>query len=223
MLNKQVFHKVLGKGTITNKELIGENKVYITVDFSDRRAIFLFPDAFKSFLTTEDKEINSIVENATNEQKKQLEKEEKSKITNPATSLSSLQSPKVNSDEIYKKRTVYSQTNAEFLNTQFGTKYEKWYKSTWEYSYNIVVWMGFVDGKERENWINYWTDKSCSIMIEKYNGIDGSIASRAINHPYRIIVEKDFSSSRHEYSVHGLFKHDENDSTIYKHVWRKIV
>ncbi|MBR2295851.1 MAG: hypothetical protein IKA43_00415, partial [Clostridia bacterium] len=122
-----------------------------------------------------------------------------------------------------QERTVYAQTNAEFLNSEFGTNYEKWYKSTWEYDYNTVVWMGFVDGKERDSWINFWADKDHTVMIEEYNGVDGAIAERAIKYPFRIVAEKDFSSYTHKYYVRGLFRYDAKSSTTYHHVWRKVV
>ena len=126
------------------------------------------------------------------------------------------------SSKANEERTVYAQTNAEFLNSEFGTNYEQWYKSTWEYSYNTVVWMGFVDGKERKNWINYWADKDHTVMIEKYTGIDRVAADKAIEYSYRIIAEKDFSYYSHKYYVRGLFKYDAKESSTYKHIWRKV-
>lgn len=223
MLNKTVFHKIFGKGTITSQETTADNKVYITVDFGDKKSTFPFPDTFKTFLTTEDEELKVFVENALKEQR--IKKEEQKKITvvvQPVIKNPNSNSPKTATSKAYEKRTVYAQTNAEFLNSEFGTNYEQWYKSTWEYDYNTVVWMGFVDGKERDSWINFWSDKDHTVMIEEYNGVDGAIAERAIKYQFRIVAEKDFSSYTHKYYVRGLFKYDAKESSTYKHIWRKV-
>ena len=127
-----------------------------------------------------------------------------------------------NNGASYKERTVDAQTNAEFLNSEFRTNYVQWYKSVWTLDYNTRVWMGFVDGKIRQNWRNYWADKSCTVMIEEYVGKDTTVARRAIEVDYRIIAEKDFSFPIHKYYVRGLFKYDKENSTSFKHIWRKI-
>ena len=214
MLNKTVFHKSFGKGTITSQETTANNKVYITVDFGDKKSTFPFPDTFKTFLTTEDEELKEIINNAFENQE-----------TDGRLSGGSFVDPiiKTSTGKDCQERTVYAQTNAEFLNLEFGTNYEKWYKSTWEYDYKTVVWMGFVDGKERDSWINFWSDKDHTVMIEEYNGVDGAIAERAIKYPFRIVAEKDFSSYTHKYYVRGLFRYDAKSSTTYQHVWRKVV
>ena len=214
MLNKTVFHKSFGKGTIISQETTADKKVYITVDFGDKKSIFPFPDTFKTFLTTDDGELKEIINNAFENQE-----------TDGRLSGGSFVDPpmKTSTGKDCQERTVYAQTNAEFLNSEFGTNYEKWYKSTWEYDYNTVVWMGFVDGKERDSWINFWSDKDHTVMIEEYNGVDGAIAERAIKYPFRIVAEKDFSSYTHKYYVRGLFRYDAKSSTTYQHVWRKVV
>ena len=222
MLNKTVFHKSFGKGTITSQETTADNKVYITVDFGDKKSTFPFPDTFKTFLTTEDEELKVFVENALKEQ--QIKKEEQKKITTaqPIIKSSPSSSPKIVSSKPYEERTIYAQTNAEFLNSEFGTNHKGFQRSTWEYDYNTVVWMGFVDGKERDGWINFWSDKDRTVMIEEYNGVDGAIAERAIKYPFRIVAEKDFSYYSHKFYVRGLFKCDAKESSTYKHVWRKV-
>jgi hypothetical protein len=214
MLNKTVFHKSFGKGAIISQETTADNKVYITVDFGDRKSIFPFPDTFKTFLTTEEEELKEIINNAFENQE-----------TDEGLSDDPIVDPPIETStgKECQERTVYAQTNAEFLNLEFGTNYEKWYKSTWEYSYNTVVWMGFVDGKERDSWINFWSDKDHTVMIEEYNGVDGAIAERAIKYPFRIVAEKDFSSYTHKYYVRGRFRYDAKSSTTYQHVWRKVV
>ena len=214
MLNKTVFHKSFGKGTITSQETTADNKVYITVDFGDKKSTFPFPDTFKTFLTTEDEELKEIINNAFENQE-----------TDVSLSGGSFVDPPIKTSigKYCQERTVYAQTNAEFLNLEFGTNYEKWYKSTWEYDDNIVVWMGFVDAKERDRWINFWSDKDPTVMIEEYNGVDGAIAERAIKYPFRIVAEKDFSSYKHKYYVRGLFRYDAKSSTTYQHVWRKVI
>ena len=146
MLNKTVLHKSFGKGTITSQETTADNKVYITVDFGDKKSTFPFPDAFKTFLTTEDEELKVLVENALEEQHSKKEELKKITTVQPIIKSSPSSSPKTVSSKAYEERTVYAQTNAEFLNSEFGTNYEQWYRSTWEYSCNTVVWMGVVNG-----------------------------------------------------------------------------
>ena len=223
MLNKTVFHKSFGKGTITSQETTADNKVYITVDFGDKKSKFPFPDTFKTFLTTEDAELKVLVENALEEQHSKKEEQKKIKTVQPIINSSPSSSPKIVSSKAYEERTVYAQTNAEFLNSEFGTNYEQWYRSTWEYSCNTVVWMGVVNGTENNNWANHWLDKDHSVMIEEYNGVDGAIAEMAIKYPFRIVAEKDFSSYTHKYYVRGLFRYDAKSSTTYQHVWCKVV
>ena len=222
MLNKTVFHKSFGKGTIISQETTADNKVYITVDFGDKKSTFPFPDTFKTFLATEDEELKALVENALEEQHSKKEELKKITTVQPIIKSSPSSSPKIVSSKAYEERTVYAKTNAKFLNSEFGTNYDKWYKSTWVYSYDTVVWMGFVDFQEREKWINYWADKDRTVMIEEYNGIDGAIAGKAIKYPFRIIAQKEFSSYSHKYYVRGLFRYDAKESSTYKHVWRKI-
>ena len=222
MLNKTVFHKSFGKGTIISQETTADKKVYITVDFGDKKSIFPFPDTFKTFLTTEDEELKILVENALEEQHSKKEELKKITTVQPIIKSSPSSSPKIVSSKAYEERTVYAQTNAEFLNSEFGTNLNGFQRSTWEYSYNTVVWMGFVDGKERKNWINYWADKDHTVMIEEYTGIDRVAADKAIEYSYRIIAEKDFSYYSHKFYVRGLFKYDAKESSTYKHIWRKV-
>jgi hypothetical protein len=222
MLNKTVFHKSFGKGTITSQETTADNKVYITVDFGDKKSTFPFPDTFKTFLTTEDEEFKVLVENALEEQHSKKEEQKKITTVQPIIKSSPSSSPKMVSSKAYEERTVYAQTNAEFLNSEFGTNYEQWYRSTWEYSCNTVVWMGVVNGAENNNWANHWLDKDHSVMIEEYTGIDRVAADKAIEYSYRIIAEKDFSYYSHKFYVRGLFKYDAKESSTYKHIWRKV-
>ena len=222
MLNKTVFHKSFGKGTITSQEKTADNKVYITVDFGDKKSTFPFPDTFKTFLTTEDEELKVLVENALEEQHSKKEEQKKITTVQPIIKSSPSSSPKIVSNKAYEERTVYAQTNAEFLNSEFGTNYEQWYRSTWEYSCNTVVWMGVVNGAENNNWANHWLDKDRSVMIEEYTGIDRVAADKAIEYSYRIIAEKDFSCYSHKFYVRGLFKYDAKESSTYKHIWRKV-
>lgn len=224
MLNKTVFHKSFGKGTIISQETTADKKVYITVDFGDKKSTFPFPDVFKAFLTTEDEELKGIAENALKEQQSKKEEQKKNTVVEqPVIKNSNSNSPKTATSKAYEERTVYAQTNAEFLNSEFGTNHGQWYRSTWEYSYNTVVWMGFVDGKERKNWTNCWADRDRTVMIEEYTGMDRITADKAIEHSYRIIAEKDFSAYSHKFYVRGLFKHDEKESSTYKHIWRRII
>lgn len=52
MSGQQVTHTVFGKGTVTFC-----SNVAITVQFADRTVSFLFPYAFKQFLTAEDPDL----------------------------------------------------------------------------------------------------------------------------------------------------------------------
>jgi len=222
MLNKIVFHKCFGKGTIISQETTADNKVYITVDFGDKKSTFPFPDTFKTFLTTEDEELKVLVENALEEQHSKKEELKKITTVQPIIKSSPSSSSKTVSSKAYEERTVYAQTNAEFLNSEFGTNYEQWYRSTWEYSCNTVIWMGVVNGAENNNWVNHWLDKDHSVMIEEYTGIDRVAADKAIEYSYRIIAEKDFSYYSHKFYIRGLFKYDAKESSTYKHIWRKV-
>ena len=54
MINKKVIHKQYGKGKIINFT----KGRYITVQFPSKTCQFVYPDAFKEFLTAEDIEFH---------------------------------------------------------------------------------------------------------------------------------------------------------------------
>ena len=238
--NKKVNHAFYGEGTI-----IEYSDSYLTVQYANRTGKYQFPQAFLSgFLALISSEENSLlleeikkqveIKNQ-NEVKKQneinkqneIKKEEMPSAAPISFKKAPLCKPQENkpsstSNCAYKERVVYAQTNAEFLNSEFGTNYVQWYKSVWSYNNDTLVWMVKIDGSENSGWKNIWTDKDHTIIVEKYIGNDKSSIDVAVNEQYRIVAEKDFSFPVHKYYVRGLFKYDKENSTSFKHIWRKI-
>lgn len=57
--------------------------------------------------------------------------------------------------ELKKNSIVTARTYAEFLNKIFSTNYKAWYKSTYNYSDDTVVWIIRIDSKDRNGFKNY--------------------------------------------------------------------
>ncbi len=73
LVNKQVLHKVFGKGIIVNY-----NDLYVDIDFSEGSAKskkFIFPDAFDAYLTLLDQKTANKVNKILQKRKKEDEKE----------------------------------------------------------------------------------------------------------------------------------------------------
>lgn len=74
MVGAKVVHKTLGEGVIISKRL-----QFIRIQFADREAEMIFPDAFNGFLTTEDPvilaELEKIKQAAREEQERREQKE----------------------------------------------------------------------------------------------------------------------------------------------------
>ena len=246
--NKKVNHAFYGEGTI-----IEYSDSYLTVQYANRTGKYQFPQAFLSgFLALISSEENSLlleeikkqVENKKqSEIKKQneIKKEEMPSAAPISFKKATLCKPQENkpssaSNRAYKERVVYAQTNAEFLNSEFGTDFKGFFKSVWSYNNDTLVWMVKIDGSINSNWRNNWVtevdDKMIIVtgkpenpfdtILEEYVGNDKSSIDVAVNEQYRIVAEKDFSFPVHKYYVRGLFKYDKENSTSFKHIWRKI-
>jgi hypothetical protein len=114
---------------------------------------------------------------------------------------------------------VYARTNAEFLNKRFGTCYEAWMKSRWQYDENTWVWIVHFDGKNRAGWANFIV--SDHEIWEKYVGQD-TPTYKGDTKKLRIVVSVLEGSRGREYHILGRFKLDEEKSTVGCHVLSRI-
>lgn len=72
LVNKQVTHKAFGKGNI-----VDHNETHIKIQFPSGSKLFVFPDAFDSFLKLEDKEAAASVDEILQVKLKENRKKEK--------------------------------------------------------------------------------------------------------------------------------------------------
>ena len=118
-------------------------------------------------------------------------------------------------------QTVYANTHAEFLNTVFGTNYERWMKSIWKYSESIFVWMIRLYDSDGE-----WRNRREGAKItEEYLGRSGIWNGRPIDLPVercKIVVSIEDRGYRRSYTVLGLYKLIEEESTKRKRVYGKV-
>ncbi len=71
LVNKQVIHKIYGKGSV-----VKYNDSYIKIDFSAGNKEFVFPDAFEKYLTFTDQRAADLVGEMVRKRKKEYREEE---------------------------------------------------------------------------------------------------------------------------------------------------
>lgn len=117
--------------------------------------------------------------------------------------------------------TYYADTHAEFLNTVFGTDYEQWYKSTWKYTDNILVWMVQIDGKRHDGWIN---TRAGNKITEQYVGKTGLHDGKPITVPeedYKIVACMEKNHYR-TYTILGMYKLNREESTPHNRYYYRV-
>ena len=229
---KQVRHATYGEGTI-----IDCSDAYITVKYAMHDGKYQFPQAFlNKFLTLTSAEENAILIEALKQsapKQKTVQVTAVKKVDTRESAPVSAQFRRAdNSEHSQGVEVVYAQTNAEFLNSKFGTDFKGFYKSGFPLSSNTLVWMIKIDGTVNLDWQNNWVKEingkfeivtgsphnKFDTILEQYFGNDNV----DVKHEYRIVAEKDFSKPVHKYFVHGRFKLDKSASTSKTHVWRKV-
>lgn len=106
--------------------------------------------------------------------------------------------------------TIYAKTNAEFLNTIFGTHYKAWMKSAWTYSLDTIVWMVRIDGKERTGWKNTFSGKDKIIQENCRHVWDWNNNPVDIHNRYkRLVFEIVGDGASRKYIFRGVFKCNE--------------
>ncbi len=109
---------------------------------------------------------------------------------------------------------VTARTYAEFLNKTFNTNYKGWYKSTFNYSDDIVVWIIRIDSKDRKGFKNY---------IEGNNIIEESTDNPTRSYkPIRMVFQVlDTSNDYKNFVYMGKYKLSDN-STFEKRIFTPI-
>lgn len=113
-----------------------------------------------------------------------------------------------------KGLVVTARTYAEFLNKTFNTNYKGWYKSTFNYSDDIVVWIIRIDSKDRKGFKNY---------IEGNNIIEESTDNPTRSYkPIRMVFQVlDTSNDYKNFVYMGKYKLSDN-STFEKRIFTPI-
>lgn len=116
--------------------------------------------------------------------------------------------------DIKKGLIVTARTYAEFLNKTFNTNYKGWYKSTFNYSDDIVVWIIRIDSKDRKGFKNY---------IEENNIIEESTDNPTRSYkPIRMVFQVlDTSNDYKNFVYMGKYKLSDN-STFEKRIFTPI-
>lgn len=110
-----------------------------------------------------------------------------------------------------KGTIITASTYAEFLNKTFNTNYKGWYKSTYNYSDDTIVWIIRIDSKDRNGFKNY---------MDGNNIIEESIGNptRSLK-PIRMVFKVvDCNNSLKNFVYLGKYKMS-NDSTITKRIF----
>lgn len=103
-----------------------------------------------------------------------------------------------------------ARTNAELLNTVYGTNYKSWMRAAYHQSTSkkTMAWMATIDGRVRNGWKNVF-NSSYNTIIEEY------IGTKVINPPNlyegteyttRAVFQKMRDSSGQYYIFRGMFE-----------------
>lgn len=244
ILNKQVFHKTFGLGTVVD---IGDaskpGEKYITVKFDGESKKLLYPTVFviKAMM---------LCDVALREQMEQcLEISQKppqtSTIKTSTTGSGDISMctgncstckrdvciedkyHKVGNLEISTKTTkngevkmktgqiIYAKTHAEFLNSTFGTNYKQWMKSVWNYDENTIVWMVRFN-REIDGWRNTFvsSNRIKEENLEHTLEWNGKPVGDPLNSK-RIVIEIDEEGPRRKYIFRGVYTCDKENSNPY--------
>lgn len=107
LINKQVTHEIFGRGNVVNCD-----ESYIKINFESGSKRFIFPDAFKKFLTLSDERAANIIKNKIQkiqeERKEEEERLEKEKaLIREQQSLEKREKIMKNSEVILKSQSVF--------------------------------------------------------------------------------------------------------------------
>ena len=109
-------------------------------------------------------------------------------------------------------------TNAEFLNNNFGTNYKKWFKCSWKYNKDILVWMVNFNKTTNCGWQNVIVDSNTiyeSFVCDLNEQLD---SHKYVFENYRLAVDKS-----QNYKILGLYKYDFENSNLHtKRIWHKV-
>jgi len=244
ILNKQVFHKTFGLGTVVD---IGDaskpEEKYITVKFDGESKKLLYPMVFATKAMT-------LCDVALREQMEQcLEISQKppqtSTIKTSATGSGDIsvctgncstckrdvciedKYHKVGNLEISTKTTkngevkmktgqiIYAKTHAEFLNSTFGTNYKQWMKSVWNYDDNTIVWMVRFN-RAKDGWRNSFVSSNVirEENLEHALEWNGRSVAERLD-TKRIVIEINEEEMRRKYIFRGVYAYDEEKSNPY--------
>ena len=96
-------------------------------------------------------------------------------------------------------------TNYELLNRLLKTDYEAWMSAEYKLSNGSFIWMVYLDGKERNGWINVTEGDN---ITEKYvggrpypNNIDTGLQNKT-----RVVFEKVKISNKQCYIFKGIYE-----------------
>lgn len=117
-------------------------------------------------------------------------------------------------------KVVFARTNADFLNQQYGTNYQAFMKSRWNYSDNTWVWMVRFDGTIRNGWRNRII--SNDEIWEEYVDTGMPTYAGESEKAFRIVVSITDGASGRIYRVLGRYAFDFESSTNRRHVLRKV-
>ena len=118
------------------------------------------------------------------------------------------------------EKIVHARTNAEFLNKEYGTRYQAWMKSRWEYDSDTWVWMVRFDGRVRQGWKNRVINQN--EIWEEYVDSKPHTYSKVPEKKYRIVVEIIDGYSDRAYRIWGKFKYDFAKSGPARHVLVRV-
>ena len=116
-------------------------------------------------------------------------------------------------DTKYRYRTVYVNTNAEFLNAVFGTNYVQYCKGIWAYNGSIDIWMVPFNDK-----VNQWTNR----LLGEGEYIEETYFGSKPNAPVRFTTRVAVCKKQGCYSILGLYIPDLERSDLKKRFYKKV-
>ncbi|NLN97747.1 MAG: hypothetical protein GX127_05105 [Eubacteriaceae bacterium] len=166
LLNKKVKHETFGMGTVQSYDT-----EYMMIDFQDRAVKFQYPDAFKSFLTAEDADIQAAILEKI--EKAQEELEERKALEEEAVRAKKLEEVKakdVRTDEIpdvpQKTYPAYCKDSEKrFFYVFQGLTYER--ESNGNYLWAPIA---NSEGRTQHHWDRLLDVREGDIILHGYEG-----------------------------------------------------